>query len=223
MELGGSSITGCLTIFVNDSPVRLHCRGSSIFPIYDFVASGENRIRIEGSNGRTDFVEAVLIDPETLKDSAFELKKILAKTRLGPKDEQAALEFEASAVDDRDNKEIRDDVTTRKELREVSVFPKWTNLCAAKRGDALSLSNIPSRKLALILAKNCAYHAMMADGIVLTDTAKTHYQALDVRWRGRESRAGDSSSPGTDEGQQESHQAAARWMQHPEYRLRLDE
>jgi hypothetical protein len=143
VELSGSGVGGCLTVYLNDSPIRLQSAGSTIFPIYDFVVPGKNRIRIEGKHKERIFVKAVLIDPASFK-SDFALKQVLAKTRLGPKDEEAALEFEGSKTVKSVYYEIQDNDASRKELRDL--ISKWASLCAAKRGDALIESMVPDIK-----------------------------------------------------------------------------
>src|SRR5208282_4748932 len=74
--LAGALVGGNLVIYVNDSPVRLHCRGSSVFPIYDFLGPGRNRVRVEGKHPERMFMKIVAVDPNRFR-STFEIEDVL--------------------------------------------------------------------------------------------------------------------------------------------------
>jgi hypothetical protein len=92
--LGGHDVGGCLVVYVNGSPDRMHYRGSGVFPIYDLLQPGENSVRIVGKHSERMFAKVLTVDPRRFKET-FGVEEVLAKTWLDPKEESVVLRFTA--------------------------------------------------------------------------------------------------------------------------------
>ena len=143
----GTSVGGCLYVYVNDSPMRLQCRGSSIFHIYDFLVPGRNRIRIEGSHTTRMFVKAVTIDPRTFKDT-LEVEEVLGKAWLEPSQKSVTLEFDAKITKVPDYEDLPDDPKAIARMRQElqSLVVRWIECCRSHDVQGFSESWMPRLK-----------------------------------------------------------------------------
>ncbi len=108
IKLSGSAVGGEITVYVNDSPTRIYCRGSSVDTIQDFVRPGTNRIRVEGKHSGRMFVKVITLDPQRFNRS-FEMKETLAKSWLELESTSVSLEFTAQPEKAHDRYEVLPD------------------------------------------------------------------------------------------------------------------
>jgi hypothetical protein len=147
LVLGGGAVGGKLVVYVNDSPLRLHCRGSSVFPIFDLLGPGKNRIRVEGKHPERMFMKVVAVDPKQFK-TTLELKAVLAKTWLDSRSESVTLEFDPKLTKTPDYEELpsgsKPSDPSYQELRRL--MDHWAACCNKHDAKALFDSTMPELK-----------------------------------------------------------------------------
>ena len=142
--LGGHEVGGRLVVYVNDSPVRLHCQGSGIFPIYDLLQPGSNTVRIFGRHRSRMFIKILAVDPSRFKET-FKADQVVGKTWLDPGKESVTLRFDAAVAKEPDWEELsgspKDEERLGRELGDL--IDKWIAWCNNHDLDALSRSWMP--------------------------------------------------------------------------------
>jgi len=145
--LASAFVGGNLLIYVNDSPVRLHCRGSSVFPIYDLLGPGRNRVRVVGKRPERMFMKVVAVDPNRFR-TTFEVEEVLAKSWLDPRLESITLEFDTKLTKGPDYQTLPSEVKPGDALyQEVrTLIDHWATCCNDHDADALFESSMPTLK-----------------------------------------------------------------------------
>lgn len=143
LYLGGSPLKGDLIVYVNDSPVRTRWKGSSFFPIYDFLEPGTNLVRIEGNHPERVFVKVIAVDPKTCLNT-FKIDEILAKAWFEPTQDTVSLEFTLNLAEGPDYSEISSDDVTQREIR--GLIAHWADCCKRRDSDAWLKSMMPDLK-----------------------------------------------------------------------------
>jgi hypothetical protein len=146
-RLALTPVGGRLIVYVNDSPARLHCGGSSMFPIFDLVAPGKNRIRVEGKHPEKMLMKAVIVDPQRFNNT-FAIEKVLAKTWLDPTQESVTMEFDAELTKRPDYEELPNDRSSHDRLcREArTLVEQLAKCCDAHDGEGFFRLTMPDLK-----------------------------------------------------------------------------
>ena len=157
--LSPSPVGGTLVVYVNESPLRLHSRGSGVFSIDDMVEPGGNTVRIEGKHGNKMFIKVLLMDLRRFRPDpvtgAFIVGKVLAKAWLDPSKNPVTLAFNADVPKRPDWEELpgwpKDEERLWREL--TDQLKSWSSCCTSHDLDGLLRSWIPDlRNAPLYLA-----------------------------------------------------------------------
>ena len=149
-----SAVGGHLVVYVNDSPARLHCRGSGLFPIFDLLQPGSNTVRIDGRHLSRIFIKVLILDQRRFLGQAKANKiapnRVVAKTWLDPTKNSVTLHFEAAVPKVPDWEELPGWPKSEEKLRVElgDLVDKWIGWCNDHDLDALSRSWMPDLKKA---------------------------------------------------------------------------
>jgi hypothetical protein len=146
--LGPGDVGGSLVVFVNDSPARLHCRGSGIFPIFALLQPGSNAVRIEGKHRSRMFIKVLTLDPKQFAKpftGTYKATRVVAKTWLDATKDSVTLRFDAAVPNGPDWEELPQD-EDKLDAELTCLIDKWIGWCKNHDADALICSWIPDLK-----------------------------------------------------------------------------
>jgi hypothetical protein len=148
IALGATSVGGKLVIYINDSPWRLHYRGSGLFPIYPLLGPGKNTIRIEGNHSEKMYAKVVTVDPKTFNTSNLSILKVITKAWLDPSINSVTLEFDSGINSPPDFEELVFDKESEEKIKNEihKLVQYWINCYKKHDMDAIIEAYIPDLK-----------------------------------------------------------------------------
>ena len=167
---GPAAVGGHLVVYVNDSPARLHCRGSGLFPIFDLLQPGSNTVNQSiAGHPRAIFIKVLILDQRRFLGQA-KANKIVRRGRgqtwLDPTKNSVTLHFEAAVPKVPDWEELPGWPKSEEKLRMElgDLVDKWIGWCNDHDLDALSPGDARSEAAPLYLRPRDAANQTLRAG-----------------------------------------------------------